>query len=122
MVAAALLHVGGEQVLVHDPTVDNRPGLFFVLFSAILPDQVPSSIGYITVGTGDWRLPVFVFGWVAVNTGSFFEPVEGTDNISKAYKDIRGHSEVDERAVSVRWKREDSEIHHHLGVTQNQWS
>jgi hypothetical protein len=91
VVAAALLHVGGEQVLVHDAAVHHGPGLLLVLLGAVSADEVPSAVGDVAVGPWHGRLPVLVLGWVAVDASALVEPVQGADDVSEAYEDVWGH-------------------------------
>lgn len=91
VVTAAFLHVRGEEIAMDDAAVDDGTGLGFVPFCTVAADEVPASLRDVAVGAWDRRLPVFLFGRVAVNAGSFVEPVKRADDVPEADEDVWCH-------------------------------
>lgn len=91
MVTAALFHVRCEEIAMNDAAVDDRTGLGFVLFCVVAADEVPASLREVAVGAWDRRLPVFIFGRMAVNPGPSVEPVKWAEDVPETDEDVWSH-------------------------------
>lgn len=74
-----------------DAAVHDRTGFGFVLFCAVAADEVPASLGDVPVGAWNGGFPVLIFGRMAIDPGSFVEPVEWADDVSETDEDVWSH-------------------------------
>jgi len=74
--AAALLHLGFEQIAVEDAAVDGRLRDLLVLVGVVATDEVPAAFGDVSVDAGNRRAPVFLHADRVVEALAPLEPVE----------------------------------------------
>lgn len=92
MPAASFLHFRFQEVTVDYAAVDCRLRRFLVTGSIVPTDEMPATAGYISVGSGNWRTPVFVDADSAVDTVASLKPILRTEKSPKAEVKVWCHS------------------------------
>jgi hypothetical protein len=76
---------------MNNTAIDDWEKFFLGLFSAIPVDKMPATAGDKSISSGNWEIPVLVFGNRAVHAVPLLEPIHWTDDIAETKKDIRSH-------------------------------